>query len=165
MNKNILILGLIFLFPLRSFSQYAFVNSHADKIYQDGIELFEQKQYTAAQNKFEDYQNHQDRNKLKSDNAEYYSALISIYLYHSDGEKRIKSFVESHPTHPKASEAYFELGNFYFREKNYAKAIQYFEKPMQINFEERVKQIISSKSPMLILAEGRLMRLCLISIV
>lgn len=128
MNKNILILGLIFLFPLTSFSQYAFVNSQADKIYQDGVEFFEQKQYTAAQNKFEEYRNHQDKSRLKADNAEYYSSLISIYLYHANGEKRVKSFVESNPTHPKAAEAYFELGNFYFREKNFAKAIQYYEK-------------------------------------
>ncbi|WMN10965.1 tetratricopeptide repeat protein [Marivirga salinae] len=128
MNKNILLLGLILMFPFSLFSQYAFVNSHADKIYQDGIEFFEQKQFTAAQNKFEDYLKHQDKTKLKSDNAEYFSALISIYLYHANGEKRVKSFVESNPTHPKASEAYFELGNFYFREKNYAKAIQYYEK-------------------------------------
>ena len=128
MNKNILILGLIFLFPFSLMSQYAFVNTQADKIYQDGIEFFEQKQYTASQNKFESYLSHQDKNKLKADNAEYYSALISIYLYQANGEKRIKSFVESNPTHPKAIEAYFELGNFYFREKNYAKAIQYYEK-------------------------------------
>ena len=128
MNKKILILGLIILFPFTLLSQYAFVNTQADEIYQDGVEYFEQKQYTAAQNKFEEYQNHKDKERLKAENAEYYSALISIYLYHSDGEKRVKSFVEAHPTHPKASEAYFELGNFYFREKNYAKSIQYYEK-------------------------------------
>ncbi|SMG14713.1 Tetratricopeptide repeat-containing protein [Marivirga sericea] len=128
MNKKILILGLIILFPFSLFSQYAFVNSQADEIYEDGMEYFEQKQYTAAQNKFEEYQKHVDNERLKVVNAEYYSALISIYLYHSNGEKQVKSFVESNPTHPKASEAYFELGNFYFREKNYAKAIQYYEK-------------------------------------
>jgi tetratricopeptide (TPR) repeat protein len=128
MNKKILILGLFFSIPFTSISQYAFVNSKADHIYQDGIDSFEQKQYTAAQNKFEDYLNHPDKSRLKADNAEYYSALISIYLYHANGEKRVKSFVETNPTHPKASEAYYELGNFYFREKNYAKAIQYYKK-------------------------------------
>jgi len=128
MNKNILILGFFFLLPFSLLSQTAFVNSDADKIYHDGIDLFEQKQFTAAQNKFAAYLNSQNREQIKAENASYYSALISIYLYHSNGEKRIKSFVETNPTHPKALEAYFELGNFYFREKNYAKAIQYYEK-------------------------------------
>jgi tetratricopeptide (TPR) repeat protein len=127
MSKNILIFGFIYLFSFPLLSQYAFVNSNPDKIYQDGIEFFEQKQFTAAQNKLDEYQNHKDRDKLKAENAAYYSALSSIYLYHADGEKRVKSFVESNPTHPKAPEAYFELGNFYFRDKNYAKAIQYYE--------------------------------------
>ncbi|HET8859646.1 tetratricopeptide repeat protein [Marivirga sp.] len=128
MNKKILIIGIIFLSPFSLLSQYAFVNTQASEIYQEGIDLFEQKQYAAAQNKFEDYQNHADQEMLKARNAEYYSAIIAIYLYQNNGEDRIKSFVESNPTHPKALEAYYELGNFYFREKNFAKAIQYYEK-------------------------------------
>ncbi|MGJ3236201.1 tetratricopeptide repeat protein [Marivirga sp.] len=128
MNKRILIIGLIFLLPFKLLSQYAFVNSNADDVYQEAIEAFEQKQYTTAQNRFEDYQKHHDHESIKSKNAEYFSALIAIYLYQTNGEKRIKSFVDANPSHPKALEAYYELGNFYFREKNYAKAIQYYEK-------------------------------------
>ncbi|WP_340153516.1 tetratricopeptide repeat protein [uncultured Marivirga sp.] len=128
MNKYIVVIGFVFLLPLQSFSQYAFVNSGANDIYQEAIEAFEQKQYTTAQNKFEEYRKLQDHERIKAENATYYSALISIYLYQSNGENRIKSFVKSNPAHPKALEAYYELGNFYFREKNYAKAIQYYEK-------------------------------------
>jgi TolA-binding protein len=93
------------------------VKNTANDLYQEGIELFEQKQYTVAQNKFEAYQKHPDKQELKTTNAAYYSALISIYLYHADGEDRIKNFVQENPSHTKALEAYYELGNFYFREK------------------------------------------------
>ena len=129
MNKKILILGLIILFPFSLMSQYAFVNTQADEIYQNGVEYFEQKQYTAAQNKFEDYQNHKDKERLKA--GKMLNIIMPsypfIYIIRME-KKKVKSFVEAHPTHPKASEAYFELGNFYFREKNYAKSIQYYEK-------------------------------------
>ncbi|WNB16879.1 tetratricopeptide repeat protein [Marivirga arenosa] len=128
MIKNILIAGILIAFPFTLFSQYAFVNEGENDIYSNALSLYKDKQYSAAQHKFEEYVQHKNADQLKAKNAEYYGALISIYLYQNDGEKRIKSFVESNPSHPKALEAYFELANFYFREKNYAKAIQYYQK-------------------------------------
>lgn len=127
MNR-IFIIFLIATLPFTSFAQYAYVKQSANDLYEDGMSLFEEKQYTVAQHKLESYQTHADRSELKATNAAYYSALISIYLYHANGEERVKSFVENNPSHPKAGEAYFELGSFYFREKSYAKAIQYYEK-------------------------------------
>ncbi|MDQ3395789.1 MAG: tetratricopeptide repeat protein, partial [Bacteroidota bacterium] len=48
--------------------------------------------------------------------------------YNADGEKLIEKFIYDHEGHPKSLNAYNELGNFYYKDKNYAKAVQYFEK-------------------------------------
>src|SRR5690606_27945003 len=46
--------------------------------------------------------------------------------------KLVENFIYNHEDHPKALLAYYEMGNFYFREKNYTKAIKYLE---QVNLE------------------------------
>lgn len=93
--------------------------------FEQAMELFNDQQYNAAQNLFEQYLSTitADINKPL---AAYYSAMSSIYLFHEDGENQVKRFVDSYSFHPKAREAYFRLGNFYYQQKNYAKAIQYY---------------------------------------
>src|SRR5699024_2407744 len=49
----------------------------------------------------------------------------ALRLYHADGEKLVENFIHRYEGHPKALLAYYEMGNFYFREKNYTKAIRY----------------------------------------
>jgi tetratricopeptide (TPR) repeat protein len=127
MNQRIVIYTILVFFPFLGFSQYAHVQQSAEDIYQEAHNLYQVKQYNASQKLFETYINHPDRSDLNQQNASYFSALAAIYLFHADGESRIKSFVNAYPTNAYAEEAYFALGNFYYREKNYAKAIQYYK--------------------------------------
>ncbi|PTB97481.1 hypothetical protein C9994_02485 [Marivirga lumbricoides] len=127
MNHKILISLLLFCLPLSGFAQYAHVDQSADDLYNEGLNLFQSQQYNASQKLLEEYTYHPKRTALKAQNAEYFSALAAIYLFHADGEARIKNFVINHPNNVYAEEAYFQLGNFYYREKNYPKAIQYYE--------------------------------------
>ncbi|MBK6264227.1 tetratricopeptide repeat protein [Marivirga sp. S37H4] len=123
-----IITPLLFLcLPFFANAQYAHVRQSADDLYKEGVKLFQSQQYNSAQKLLEEYANHPHSNDLQSQNAEYLSALSAIYLFHADGEARIKNFVNTYPANSYADEAYFELGNFYFREKNYPKAIQYYE--------------------------------------
>ena len=39
-----------------------------------------------------------------------------------------EQFVQDHAEHPKAVLAYYQLGNFYFKEKEYKRAINYFDR-------------------------------------
>lgn len=123
-----IIIYLFFIFiPFFANAQYAHVWQSADDLYKEGMNLFQSNQYNSAQKLFEEYADHPNNTDLKRQNAEYYSALAAIYLFHADGEARVKNFVNSYSTNAHAEEAYFQLGNFYFREKNYPKAIQYYE--------------------------------------
>lgn len=108
-------------------AQQTFVDFTNQDKYKKALSHFYDRHYNAAQSLFDDYllssNDEQNLNAL----AHYYSALSGIYLFQSDAENRIKQFVAEYPNHPKALQAYFDLGNFYYREKNYAKAIQYYE--------------------------------------
>ncbi len=117
------------LFPLCHIlpAQETLLRTDQDALYRQGVELLMKEQYGAARNIFDDYlkTNPDVLNKL---NAEYYQAYASLRLYNADGEKLINDFVTDNPNHPKALLAYYELGTFYFRDKKYRKAIEYFEK-------------------------------------
>jgi len=98
-----------------------------DQSFRDGLELLQKEKYAAARLKFEDYlrTNPQGINK---EEAHYYRAYSALNLYHIDAEEMFEDFVHRYDYHPKSALAYYELGEFYFRDKNYAKAINYFEK-------------------------------------
>lgn len=97
-------------------------------LYKTGIELFDKKQYTAAQKAFTDYMLSVPGNTLLKADAEYYAAACGIELFHKDGEWRMKEFIELHPESNKVKWAYFYLGKSNFRKKKYEETIEYLEK-------------------------------------
>jgi len=126
MMRNITLFFLLFLYHILP-AQETLLRTDQDALYRQGVELIMKEQYGAARKIFDDYlqTNPEALNKL---NAEYYQAYASLRLYNADGEKLINDFVIDNPNHPKALLAYYELGTFYFRDKKYRKAIEYFEK-------------------------------------
>ena len=110
-----------------SFAQNHLTTTSSDQLYSDALELLQQSNYGAARQAFEKYIAKADNSVLKQ-NAEYYVAFSALSLYHQDGEGLLSSFIESYPNHPKSKVAYYELGDFYYRQKKYKKASSYFEK-------------------------------------
>lgn len=132
MNKFICLASLLFGLIYQTSAQQTFVHLDHDQLYFHALDLIAQEQYGAARKTFENYLQ-ENADPLKRINAEYYIAYAAVRLYHADGEKLLNEFVASHANHPKAISAYYELGTFYFKDKKYRKAIEYFEK---LNFEK-----------------------------
>lgn len=99
-----------------------------DATYKTAMELFDKKQYTAAQKAFVDYMALVKGNTLLKTDAEYYAAACGIELFHKDGEWRMKEFIERHPESNKVKWGYFYLGKSNFRKKKYEESIQFLEK-------------------------------------
>lgn len=99
-----------------------------DATYKTAMELFDKKQYTAAQKAFIDYMALVKGNTLLKTDAEYYAAACGIELFHKDGEWRMKEFIERHPESNKVKWGYFYLGKSNFRKKKYEESIQFLEK-------------------------------------
>ncbi|MGY3087134.1 TolA-binding protein [Hymenobacter sp. UYAg731] len=123
--------------PMAASAQQTQVFASDERHFQEGLELFDRGQYGAAQEAFRQYlaiapvHSSQAGPAAAADrtaDAEYYYAVSGLYLSHPDAEGLILDFAAKHPAHPQAAAAYFELGKFYFDQKNYESAIRYFAK-------------------------------------
>lgn len=115
------------LFQLDLDAQNTILQTDNDKYFRDGLDLFDKQQYAAARTSFEEYMQF-DPQSIKAVDAKYYIAISAMSLYHNDGEFLLDQFVNQHEGHPKSVYAYYELGNFYFKNKDYTQAITYLKK-------------------------------------
>ncbi|HEX8329359.1 MAG TPA: tetratricopeptide repeat protein [Hymenobacter sp.] len=122
--------------PMAAQAQQTQVFAADERFFQEGLELFDRGQYGAAQEAFRQYLAIEPVHTSQAGptahdrtaDAEYYYAVSGLYLLHPDSEGLILDFAEQHPAHPRSAVAYFELGKFYFDQKNYEAAIRYFQR-------------------------------------
>lgn len=105
--------------------------SKTENLYKKGTELVGNSNFSAARVVFTDFLKYAAPTDSRKADAEYYIALSALKLGHSDGEKLIADFIAHNPSNPRSATAYFDLGNFFYAEKQYTKAIGYYTK---VNF-------------------------------
>lgn len=98
--------------------------------YQKGVRLFDKDMFSAAIQSFQEFlnANAEGPRTIWVQNALYYKALCGLHLYHQNAEAEMEQFIARFPEHPKAQSAHFDLANFYFKEKDYRRSLEYFEK-------------------------------------
>ncbi|MEK6783100.1 MAG: tetratricopeptide repeat protein [Bacteroidota bacterium] len=125
--KKITFLFISLVFPIVVHSQDLLSQKKAEQLFESGIDLMEHAEYGAAREAFSNYLSLAARD-LKSREAEYYRAFCSLHLFHADGEKLMEDFITQNVNHPKATLAYYDLANFFYNERDYVKASDYFMK-------------------------------------
>lgn len=101
--------------------------SHAERLYEQANELLIHSNYGAAREAFSKFLAVSPSNDQRRTEAEYNVAFSALNLGNQDGEKLIENFILNHPSSPKAATAYFDLGNYFYKEGNYKKSVAYFE--------------------------------------
>ena len=127
MYKKLLFIFLIITSVSPLFSQTTFNRQYDNRLYTEAFEKFQQGHYSAARVKFEEYLE-KSTNYEQIAEARFYQAYCAMQLFNQDAESLFESYVLDYPMHKKAIYAYFELGNFYFRNEQYVKAISSYEK-------------------------------------
>ena len=126
MKKVILYISLIIgplVFAQKSNGVY---DAYSD--YREGMALYNQGLYAAAQGFFENViASSSDHSDLQM-NADYYYALCALELFNSESDKLLADFIEQNPHDHKSQNARFELGRHYYRLKKYKKVVDYFER-------------------------------------
>ncbi len=103
-------------------SQDQLSRSRAESLYKKGLELVNLSNFGAAREVFTQYLQQSSGPDTRRAEAEYYLAYCALNLRHSDAEKLIEDFIDSHPANPRSITAYLDLANFFYNEKNYTKA-------------------------------------------
>jgi TolA-binding protein len=124
-------------FAFSLFFFFSFACTHAqelltqqkeERLFKTGVDLMAKNQFGAARENFSEFLASAKPTNLKCADAEYYLASCALNLFHSDAEKLFSDFIAKHPSHPKSATANFDLGNFYYSEKNYKKASAFYNK-------------------------------------
>jgi TolA-binding protein len=102
--------------------------SKPDELFNDGLALLTHNQYASAEKTFNDFLASATPQDPRRRDAEYYSAICAVNLYHADGEKRVETFIANNPEHPRSATAYFDLAALFYQQKNYGKTISALEK-------------------------------------
>ena len=127
-NKLIFIFSFLLIFWLPVSSQVPFTVSEIGSEFYRGMEMFNKEKYPAAIRLFDSFIRNGDKsNLILVADAEYYSSIAAIKLFNPDAEYRMMMFIYSHPESPRINDARLELGNYFYQNKNYRKAVIYYE--------------------------------------
>ncbi|MCW5923563.1 MAG: tetratricopeptide repeat protein [Saprospiraceae bacterium] len=123
---------LLALFALALQAQQTTVYTEANLAYHRGVDFFNQHIYGLAQKEFKTAMtllrpvNEPEWRFLKTE-AELYHAKCAVRLDQPEAEKLALDFLRAHSPSPEASQAALEIGDYYFNQKEYDKAITYYE--------------------------------------
>jgi Tfp pilus assembly protein PilF len=115
----VLILGISF---HGSIAQDLLSQRKTERCFTSARELFERNELGAARESFEEFLKISPGQDGRRVQAEYYQALCALSLHHIDGERLMVSFCEAHANDPHASVGRYDLGNFFYTDKNYIRA-------------------------------------------
>jgi len=128
MRKPIIISGLSFVFILLSlsiFAQETVYTNPLNILYREATSLFDQHNYGSALSSFKKYMNdEQNKKSVSYEDAVYYSTICSIKLGNKNAINQVKMFMADYPASTWVPTINFELGNIYYKDKKYSKALE-----------------------------------------
>ena len=113
-------------------AQQSSVFTEATLAYKRGVDFFDQQIYGLAQKEFRTAMdllrpvNEPEWKAVKTD-AELYNAKCAVRLGMPEAEKLTLDFLRENAPSPVASQAALEIGNYYFDNKEYDKALTYYD--------------------------------------
>jgi len=108
-------------------AQKSAIYTHDSKEFDKALSLYNDNQYTSAQNIFEKVKLAAANEELKSD-CSYYIANCAIRTNQPNANVLMENFVTDYPTSIKQNQAYIGVAQYYFTQGNYPQALQWFEK-------------------------------------
>jgi TolA-binding protein len=112
---------------LVSTAQITQLQENSIRFYNRGLELFDKEKYGAAQKQFSLFLD-ECNDPLLRINTEYYIATCALELHNPDAIKLFNLIIEKYPESPKAKASSFQLGRYYFRQKEYSSALEQLQR-------------------------------------
>ncbi|PRD47983.1 tetratricopeptide repeat protein [Sphingobacterium haloxyli] len=138
MNKKIYGVGLaLSLIGTTAFGQQT-AWQQINNAYKSGMELFERGKFSSAAKQFDRVEDIRTKSTLQLDeteeltlikeNVRFYQAICALELGDTNAESRFLKYIKDYPASANSKAAYFQIGRSYYAKKEYAKAIEWFEK-------------------------------------
>ena len=96
----------------------------------DGLALYNNQQYQAAQALFEEVKQTTDDEETEA-NSVYYVANAAIRLNQRGADNLMEGFVENYPTSTKRNSAFMDVADYYFETGRYPYALKWYKKVEQ----------------------------------
>ena len=110
-----------------AYGQESAIYTHPQKAYQDALELYNNKQYQAAQTLFEQVRAQTDDPETEANSA-YYIANAAVRLNQLGADRLMEDFVEQYPTSVRRNSAYMDVADYYFENGRYPYAVKWYRK-------------------------------------
>ncbi|MFT7113369.1 MAG: tetratricopeptide (TPR) repeat protein [Candidatus Azotimanducaceae bacterium] len=129
MSRKIVLLGLVFLSVCNTLiAQKTKRYDGENALFVEAMALYDKQQYVAAQHAFEIVYKSTDKESQVHMDAEYFTALCAINLFHPDAGFLVGDFESNHPTSSHVNEGRYLMAVSLFDRKQYKNAIDWFEK-------------------------------------
>ena len=127
-NRSILIILFIFLLVCSVTAQISFTEKELNSDFDRGMELYNKEKYPSAIKFFDTFvTSNKSESITRLADAEYYSAMAALKLFNTDAEYRMIRFISAHPESSRINDAWIALGDYFYQNKNYRKAITCYE--------------------------------------
>ena len=130
-NKTFLFVVLLFL-SFSAFPQQSAIQTNELVDFNRALELYNNRQYLAAQTLFDRVQDQVEDEKIEADCA-YYIANAAIRLGQPGADQLMEDFVERYPTSTKRNSAFQDVADYYFESGKYSLAQRWYERVDQDN--------------------------------
>ncbi len=122
-----LLLPAFVLMSFSAISQQSAVYTHELAQFNRALELYNNEQFLASQNLFDEVMDDTEDEKIKGDCA-YYIANAAVRLNQPGADKLMERFVTRYPNSTKTNSAYIDVANYYFETGKYNLSRKWYDK-------------------------------------
>ncbi len=139
MNKYITSMLFVVGLSINLFAQQSAIYTNELVQYNQALELYNNKQFLAAQNLFDKVRDIVDDENIDA-NCSYYIANCAVWLNQKNADQLLENFVVQYPTSIKRNSAYLDAATYYFDNGKYAYARKWYEKVDTANLSRKEKE-------------------------
>ncbi|CAL67499.1 tetratricopeptide repeat protein [Christiangramia forsetii] len=125
--KRAYLLVVFISFSFSAICQQSAAYTHELVDFNRALELYNNEQYLAAQNLFDDVKDKTDDEKIKGD-AAYYIANAAVRLNQPGADRLMENFVTRYPTSTKTNSAYLDVADYYFQTGKYPLSRRWYDR-------------------------------------
>lgn len=132
--RNVLFCCFLLAFVFNLYGQKTAKYNFMEELWETASGLYDKGMYVPAQKLFMQILMHNGvEYSAYKDEAAYYVAMCALNLFNYDAEYQLINFLELNPESSKTNSATFQMGNYYFRNKKYKEALEWYEKVKRVD--------------------------------